>query len=281
MKNMYLFIILFLIHLFTPNIKAIESMVRPVPIVPKATGLSTADSAYYSIISFLPNDFLLDQLSLILSHDVKYSSEKINNYSIKQLQLKEIVMQKLRKEIAVYRNKNGRLKTTYQEAKLYAISKIFGLKGYIEAQMQFIDTRKLIYDSSLARLSIDNNVPVVLINDNKVYLCLAYNDSSMVMVDMEKATGYINIPGEWYQEFIRLKNKKSLNKIEKKTLAGLQEIYDKGAFVKSYEIYYFCYENLDNFYNHNHIIIIPHEKIKGEMVLFASPKLEVDKLIKR
>ena len=70
MKNMYLFIILFLIHLFTPNIKAIESMVRPVPIVPKATGLSTADSAYYSIISFLPNDFLLDQLSLILSQGI-------------------------------------------------------------------------------------------------------------------------------------------------------------------------------------------------------------------
>lgn len=281
MHTIFLLFFCFVILFSPPKLEANDSMVRPAPIVPPVSGLSIVDSAYYSIISFLPDELLIDQLPLILAYEEKYSSEDIRKYTIKQLHLKEIVMHKLRKEISTYRNKNGRTKTTYQEAKLYAISKVFGLKEYIEKQMQFIATRKMNYDDSLARLSIDNNVPVVLFDGGHVYLCLAYNDSSMVVADVEKVTGTINISGEWYQDFIRLKSKKTLSEEEMKTLVELQEIYDKGAFVKSYEIYYFCYENLDNFYNHHHILTIPHEKIKGEMVLFATPKLEVDKLIKK
>ena len=281
MKFSQFFFCLFLLLAASGRLAAVESLARPVPLVPAPQGCSLEEAATYSVISCLPENVLLDQLPHILSQMGKFSPERIMDCSLRQIRIREAIMRRLRKDITAYRNRMGRSRTTYQESKLYAIIRKFGLSGYVHEKMQFIATRKMAYDESLVRLSIDNNVPVILLMGKQVLLCVAYNDLVMVMVDMAKVKGRVHIPGEWYGRYMLLKSKDALSNEERTELAGYQDIYDRGDYLKTYEISYFCHDDLSDFSHYPHIMTMPHESVKGEMILFAPPKLDVDRLMRR
>ena len=174
--------------------------------------------------------------------------------------------------------------TTYSQAKLHVIEQKMGLESYIKTRYLFIEETTDEYDFSLMSLSIDNNIPVILQNGENIFLCLAYDDSSIIVADMAKVKGKITPPafaGRMERLKQLQKRGKELSDSDKEFLAEAENRLNTGDYPKSYEDFYFCPVKIDDILSIPFLSRLPRDSFQGKMTIITPPKMEFDKIIRR
>lgn len=174
-----------------------------------------------------------------------------------------------------YENKKGRGKATISQAMLYGVMKQNGIEAYIEKYDVFIPEITQDFDISLLSISIDNNIPAILNNHEKIYMCLGYDSNSLYVADMSKVTGFVNIP--CLPRVERLRKEKTLSEFDQQWLEETEEKLKTGKVQAYYE---------DFFFNKNEatrvapfISRIPIKSFSGGMTIFSIPKIKFNEII--
>ena len=282
MKYYWMYSLFFLLFMCSTTASDSITLTRPACIVPRVSGISLVDSARYSIISSISIEKQLDCFELVLFWNENLSEKNKMQIIIKKY-LKSIdsLDSSLMPIITQYRNESGRMTTTFSQGELYAIQQKMGLDSYIKARYLFIAEITEEYDFSHLSLSIDNNIPVILQDGGNIYLCLAYDDSSITVADMAKVTGSRVLPG-WSSRVTELKKAKNLSDSDQKWLEEHEEKLRTGDYQSDYIDYYFipCSTTAGKL-NRPFLSRLPRDSFQGKMTIITPPKMEFDKIIKR
>ena len=250
-------------------------------IVPPTEGIPLLTTARYSVISSLLIKHPFDSFEHVLLSIKNLSDKEKLQLMIKYSNVEKSLDNELRSVIKKYRIKNGWLSSTGNQAKLYAIEEKMGLDSYIKARYLFIAEITEEYDFSHLSLSIDNNIPVILQDGGNIYLCLAYDDSSITVADMAKITGLRVLPG-WSSRVTELKKAKNLSDSDQKWLEEHEEKLRNGDYQAEYVDYYFNpHSAAAGKLNRPFLSRLPRGSFQGKMTIITPPKMEFDKIIKR
>jgi len=250
-------------------------------IVPPTEGIPLLTTARYSVISSLLIKHPFDSFEHVLLSIKNLSDKEKLQLMIKYSNVEKSLDNELRSVIKKYRIKNGWFSSTGNQAKLYAIEEKIGLDSYIKARYLFIAEITEEYDFSHLSLSIDNNIPVILQDGGNIYLCLAYDDSSITVADMAKITGLRVLPG-WSSRVTELKKAKNLSDSDQKWLEEHEEKLRNGDYQAEYVDYHFNpHSAAAGKLNRPFLSRLPRGSFQGKMTIITPPKMEFDKIIKR
>lgn len=239
---------------------------RPSKTVPPQPGISLLTTARFSVTSFMLHRVSYDRLEVILSQ----KDDMNDRVKLRILDKYSTMCNSSGKDmlslITRYRKKSGGfMATTHSQAKLHAIEQKMGLDSYIKARYLFIGEITDEYGFSLLALSIDNNIPVILQDGGSIYLCLAYDDSSIIVADMARVTGRITSPGfvDRMDSLKQLqKQGKDLSDSDKAWLAKAENCLKAGDYPKFYEDFYFCPVKTDDILSIPFLFRLPRDSFQ-------------------
>ena len=272
--------ILFLFCLaFAIRAGATESMARPVTLIPPVKGIPPLVNARYGIMDNHRPAIVRGQADFILSNGDGISEKQIMYAAIKFHKLKEKAEDSLREKRKKYITRNGGYdKITFKQGNLYAIEREYGLGGFFAEKALYIPEMECDFDAELMSVSIDNNMPVVLLDGEQAFVAVAYSDTEMLLAEMAIITHAKRLPS-FYSRMMNLRKKKHLEDWQKRRLDELEEAWRTGDYETDAADVTFCPISMDKTPNRPYYVRKPFGDFKGRMLLFGRPKAEVQKLL--
>ncbi len=272
--------ILFLLCLaFAIRAVAAESMARPVTLIPPVKGIPPLANARYGIFENHRPAIVRGQAGLILEHGDGISEKQMMFAAFKFHGLGEKATESLREERRNYIHGNsGYDKITFEQGNLHAIEKKYGLDGFFAKKALYIPEMECDFDAELMSVSIDNNMPVVLLDGEQVFVAVAYSDTEMVLTDMAKITHAKRLPS-FYSRMLYLRKKKHLEDWQKRTLDELEEAWRTGDYETDAADVTFCPVSMDKAPVRPYYVRRPFGDFRGRMILFGRPKVDVQQLL--